>query len=100
MNRRLLTLVLLVIPLIAVAQTRSKPAPVPPTKPAADEQLYRNTNFGFRFQIPYGWVDRTREMREGDSPDKGDAQPEKPETKEKSAGEKAGAQGDVLLAVF
>jgi len=27
-----------------------------------DPQLYRNVDFGFRYQIPYGWVDRTREM--------------------------------------
>jgi hypothetical protein len=27
-----------------------------------DTQLYRNADFGFRYQIPYGWVDRTREM--------------------------------------
>jgi hypothetical protein len=28
-----------------------------------DPQLYRNDTFGFRFQIPYTWVDRTKEMR-------------------------------------
>jgi hypothetical protein len=33
--------------------------------PAEDPQLYRNTTFGFRYQIPYGWVDRTKEMQEG-----------------------------------
>lgn len=36
----------------------SKPAP------ADDSHLYRNPAFGFRYKIPYGWVDRTREMRE------------------------------------
>jgi hypothetical protein len=30
-----------------------------------DPQLYRNPTFAFRFQIPYGWVDRTREMQTG-----------------------------------
>ncbi len=52
------------------AQTQSKTAPV--TKPAAkpatpneDAQLFRNTTFGFRYPIPYGWVDRTKEMQEG-----------------------------------
>jgi hypothetical protein len=30
-----------------------------------DAQLYRNPTFAFRFQIPYGWVDRTKEMQEG-----------------------------------
>lgn len=33
-------------------------------------QLYRNINFGFRFQIPYGWVDRTKDMRVGNEADK------------------------------
>jgi hypothetical protein len=39
----------------------TKPAP-PHTE---DAQLFRNTTFGFRYQIPYGWVDRTKEMQEG-----------------------------------
>ena len=28
-----------------------------------DAQLFRNTTFGFRYQIPYGWVDRTEAMK-------------------------------------
>ena len=54
--------------LTLTAQTQRKTAPTPPAKPAArneDPQLYRNATFGFRFQIPYGWVDRTKEMQEG-----------------------------------
>jgi hypothetical protein len=53
-------------------QAQSKPAPTA-KKPAAsspsaeeDLQLYRNTAFGFRYQIPYSWVDRTKQMQEGD----------------------------------
>jgi len=34
------------------------------TTPAADPQLYRNATFAFRYQIPYGWVDRTQQMQE------------------------------------
>lgn len=36
------------------------------SKPSAgnDPQLYRNTTFGFRYLVPYGWVDRTKEMQE------------------------------------
>jgi len=49
------------------AHTQNKTAPV--TKPAPphteDAQLFRNTTFGLRYQIPYGWVDRTKEMQEG-----------------------------------
>jgi hypothetical protein len=96
MNRRLFTLALLVFPLMAAAQTRPKPAPAP----SADTQLYRNTAFGFRFQIPFGWVDRTQEMREQDAPEKADTQNEKADTKGKPAREKDATQGEVLLAVF
>ncbi len=52
-------------------QTQNKPAPDArqAAKPAAtqnqDARLYRNSIFGFRYQIPYGWVDRTKEMQEG-----------------------------------
>ncbi len=50
---------------MAQAQSKSasgaKPAPVQ----NEDGQLYRNTTFGFRYRIPYGWVDRTKEMQEG-----------------------------------
>jgi hypothetical protein len=50
------------------AQHKTAPAATPPTKsakPAEDPQLYRNPTFAFHFQIPYGWVDRTKEMQEG-----------------------------------
>jgi len=54
--------------LTLTAQTQRKTTPTPPAKSAAhheDAQLYRNSTFGVRFQIPYGWVDRTKEMQEG-----------------------------------
>jgi len=55
--------------LTLIAQTQRKTTPTPPAKPPAthneDPQLYRNAIFGFRYQIPYGWVDRTKEMQEG-----------------------------------
>ncbi len=52
--------------LILSAHAQSKPAPA--AKPSAsndDAQLYRNPTFSFRYQIPYGWVDRTKEMQQG-----------------------------------
>ncbi len=62
----------MVLSLTLTGQAQHKTAPAaatPPTKPPAarneDPQLYRNATFGFRFQIPYGWVDRTKEMQEG-----------------------------------
>ncbi len=52
------------------AQAQSKTAPVAkaaprPSASTEDAQLYRNATFAFRYQIPYGWVDRTKEMQEG-----------------------------------
>jgi hypothetical protein len=50
------------------AQHKTAPTAPPPAKSATrneDPQLYRNPTFAFRFQIPYGWVDRTEEMQEG-----------------------------------
>jgi len=81
---------LLSLSLAARSQTQPKPAAPPASKPAEDAQLYRNTTFGFRYQIPYGWVDRTKDMREQEATDKSDA-------KEKS---NHIAKGEVLLAVF
>jgi hypothetical protein len=71
MHCRLATIAVVALGLTFTAQAQSKTAPV--TKPAAkpaptqneDTQLYRNTTFGFRYQIPYGWVDRTKQMQEG-----------------------------------
>ncbi len=55
--------------------THSKPS----VKPEEDSQLYHNTTFGFRYQIPFGWVDRTKEM---------------------NPNEKDAAKAAVLLAIF
>jgi hypothetical protein len=58
----------LCLTLTGQAQRKTAPAATPTAKSAAhneDPQLYRNPTFAFRFQIPYGWVDRTQEMQEG-----------------------------------
>jgi len=34
------------------------------TPTASDEGTYRNLNFGFTYQVRYGWVDRTRQMQD------------------------------------
>ena len=50
------------------AQRKTAPSGRAPARSAnhnEDAQLYRNPAFAFRFQIPYGWVDRTKEMQEG-----------------------------------
>src|SRR5260370_23661183 len=55
--------------LTLTVQAQRKTAPTPPAKSPAtrneDAQLYHNPTFAFRFQIPYGWVDRTQQMQEG-----------------------------------
>jgi len=73
--------VALALTFTARAQTKTEPPAAKTAKPAThdeDAQLYRNTTFGFRYQIPYGWVNRTNEMQ---------------------AGNEAG-KAEVLLAVF
>ena len=47
------------------AQAQTKPATKSSPASPDDPQLYRSAKFGFRFKIPYGWVDRTKEMQQG-----------------------------------
>ena len=89
-SRRIFAAVFVGVSLLAASQTARKPGLAPASKPADDSQNYRNAAFGFRYEIPYGWVDRTKDMREQQAESKGDA---KAETS-------AGAKNDVLLAVF
>jgi hypothetical protein len=63
-----IAVLVLSLALTGQAQRKTSPAAAPPAKSPThneDPQLYRNSTFGFRFQIPYGWVDRTKEMQEG-----------------------------------
>jgi len=57
-------------------------------KSADDSQLYRNSTFGFRYRIAYGWVDRTKDLQEIDE--------QKPQESPNSGSQK----GEVLLAIF
>ena len=78
--RRILISLLLGLPLLAAQTPRKSPAaPAPNT--AENPQLYRNTTYGFRYETPYGWVDRTKDMHE----QRTDSQ---------------GFKGEVLLATF
>lgn len=88
MNCGVARLALFACALASPAQQKPLPA-APPAQPAGDAQLYRNTTFAFRFQIPYGWVDRTRDMREQEATEKSNAK------KASNVG-----KGEVLLAVF
>jgi hypothetical protein len=89
----------------AQAQPKTAPVATPPAKPAArneDTQLYRNITVGFRYRIPYGWVDRTREMGNLDA--RSDVQTKDVQTKEVPAKDArqqdAAGKAELLLAVF
>jgi hypothetical protein len=78
MNLRLAPLVVFAFSALPLAQMPKKP-PVPSSKGAETaETIYRNPALGFRYRIPYGWVERTKEMQEGSD----------------------SAEGEVLLAAF
>ncbi len=62
-----------ILTLTIQAQNKTAPVAKPTAKPATpneDPQLYRNAALAFRYQIPYGWVDRTKAMEEGNEPGK------------------------------
>jgi hypothetical protein len=107
--------VLIVLSSLAAAQTPAPPSPSHSAKAAphqtSDSQLYRNTTFGFRYKIPYGWVDRSKEMQEqaatasSDPPGNSAADPSPenipiPKAAPTPTKEKKAPQADVLLAIF
>jgi len=73
MNFRLAPLVVLALSVRPIAQVPKKPTTVSSAKPAETaETIYRSPALGFRYRIPYGWVERTKEMQEGDDASKGE----------------------------
>jgi hypothetical protein len=56
------------------SQSQGKPAAAakPPTPSKEDAQIYRNSTYRFRYQIPFGWVERTKQMQEGNADSKGE----------------------------
>ncbi len=105
MPSRTLLALFLSLSLAVEAQAPHRSAAEPAPKFTPDEQLYRNPAFGFRYEIPYGWVDRTQEMnapaatQTSDSPTTSGSTSSKPGSKAASSNEKV-AQGAVLLAIF
>lgn len=76
---RVLFLWLVGLSLAAAAQQGAPTKPGNAARNAQDlREIYRDAKLGFRYHVPYGWVDRTETMRQGAS----------------------GDQGGVLLAVF
>jgi hypothetical protein len=86
--RHLIVVPFLAFALVAVAQIQHKAAP---SKPVADAQLYRNAAFGFRYEIPFGWVDRTKDMQQ---------QGESKADPKNASGKAEASASEVLLAVF
>ncbi|MGO9083813.1 MAG: hypothetical protein ACLQBK_01170 [Candidatus Sulfotelmatobacter sp.] len=67
-HRLLVAIAAVTLGLTPSTQAQNKTAPVPnktvkPAAPSEAAQLYHNPTFGFRYPIPYGWVDRTKEMQ-------------------------------------
>ena len=49
--------------------TKQAPAGKAPDLGILSNSAYRNSTFGLSYKVPYGWVDRTEEMRQGTPPD-------------------------------
>lgn len=66
MKRIILVFAILVSGTALLAQQKSatpkKPAPA---KPAVDPQTFLSATFGFHYKIPAGWVDRTKDIQQG-----------------------------------
>lgn len=95
MTSRSLLPALFLLLVVAHAQEKTAKPGAPTAKTADTPQLYRNAVFGFHYRIPYGWVDRTKEMQQADE--------QKQEDVPKSQSSKSttnGTEGEVLLAVF
>lgn len=98
---RLSISLLLACSMATSAQTTRPSAGSASSKPSSDQLIYRNARFGFRYRVPFGWVDRTKEMNE--PPDADDAQSAgSPSSSSSQQKAKSGstARGEVLLAAF
>ena len=91
---------LFVLSLSVAAQVLPKPATngAPPTTGKEDAQLYRNAAFGFRYKIPYGWVDRTAEMNSQEVQRGAGADTDASSMKARDS--RAAEKAEVLLGVF
>lgn len=70
---RLIALAAAILLLDVASQSQSKavPAAKPSTAPQT-AQIYRNFSYGFHYQVPFGWVERTKQMQEGNGDSKGE----------------------------
>lgn len=71
MNFRFAAVAVLASSISVLAQPPQKTVP-PSSRPSeSDSSIYRDPTFGFRYRIPYGWVDRTKDLQQGNDATKG-----------------------------
>jgi hypothetical protein len=65
--KRVIFLLTFLAAVISFAQQKPKPVPAKPapSKPAVDPQVFRDTTYGIRYKLPAGWVDRTKDIQQG-----------------------------------
>lgn len=69
MKRIIVVLAMLASGSALFAQQKStSPKKPAPAKPTVDSQIFRNATFGFHYKIPAGWVDRTKDIQQGNDP--------------------------------
>ena len=68
MLRRFALLLMLALPALLLAQdssSKSKPhGKSTPTPSQTAETIYRSSDFGLTYKIPYAWIDRTKQMQD------------------------------------
>ena len=70
-HRRLLALLVLAVSAVQGQETpapKQAPAPKPPDLGTLSNGAYRNSTFSFSYKVPYGWVERTEQMRKDTPP--------------------------------
>ncbi|HSZ61046.1 MAG TPA: hypothetical protein VK828_04580 [Terriglobales bacterium] len=74
MHSRLIVLAAAVFLFSGASNSQSKPVATakPSTVSKGDAQTYRNSTYGFRYQVPFGWVERSKQMQEGNGDSKGE----------------------------
>jgi hypothetical protein len=84
--------------LVAQPPVKATHGATPPSTAPKDLQLDRHVDFGFRYQIPYGWVDRTSEMNNNEM--NAQETPKPDSNRKEEIREQAGDGAKVLLGVF
>lgn len=92
-----IAMAVLVLPISAAAQN-AKSASIPDCGSLAG-QVLRCAKFGFAYKVPFGWVDRTAEMRQ-EAPSESTSQPAEGGGSSEQLLKPGASAGRLLLAVF